>query len=66
MHRSVDSKSAPKNAVWRAVDADGTAHWFPLRDQVFNSVIASTQVSLSRLCMDRLASPGQDGGHPSR
>lgn len=28
MHRSVDWRSAPKNAVWWAVDADGTAHWF--------------------------------------
>jgi len=28
MHIAVDWKDAPKNAVWWAVDAIGTAHWF--------------------------------------
>ena len=28
MHKNVDWKTAPKSAVWWAVDADGTAHWF--------------------------------------
>jgi len=28
MHRSVDWKVAPKNALWWAMDADGKAHWF--------------------------------------
>ncbi len=28
MRREVDWKQAPKNAMWWAVDADGTAHWF--------------------------------------
>ena len=28
MHRCVDWGDAPKNAIWWAVDADGTAHWF--------------------------------------
>ncbi len=28
MHKDVDWKSAPKNAVWWAVDQDGTSHWF--------------------------------------
>ena len=28
MHQRVDWKKAPKNAIWWAVDADGTAHWF--------------------------------------
>jgi hypothetical protein len=28
MHSGVDWKAAPKSALWWAVDADGTAHWF--------------------------------------
>jgi len=28
MHADVDWKSAPKTALWWAMDEDGTAHWF--------------------------------------
>jgi hypothetical protein len=28
MHSGVDWKAALKNAIWWAVDEDGTAHWF--------------------------------------
>ncbi len=28
MHTGVDWKTAPKNAQWWAVDANGQAHWF--------------------------------------
>ncbi len=28
MHTGVDWKTAPKNAQWWAVDANGRAHWF--------------------------------------
>jgi hypothetical protein len=28
MHNGVDWKSAPKNAMWWAVDANKQAHWF--------------------------------------
>jgi hypothetical protein len=28
MHSGVDWKAAPKLALWWAVDAAGTAHWF--------------------------------------
>jgi hypothetical protein len=32
MHNSVDWKTAPKNAIWWAVDADRNAHWFKAPD----------------------------------
>jgi hypothetical protein len=32
MHSDVDWKTAPKNALWWAVDADVKAHWFKAPD----------------------------------